>query len=610
MGRLRSWFTHLAKRFIPEVAAAFQSLEEIPKLRKQFVESVNLIREEFAGMSSPGYRAVRNEEVRMQEARDLFEARMMMGGTGPSFEQPRVNSDSHVVQVKERLWELELALEDRGWKRQLAIADTEFSRYGLQQIILISRLYAIKNPLVKRGVKTSSNYVFGRGFEVSSPDEAQNEAIQEFLKDNKKELGQIGLVEKEVSLHTDGNVFFAFITNPVDGRTRIRSIDATEIAEKICNPDDASEAWFYRRTWARQNFTAANGVQGGEQEQRWYPALDYDPDVKMPTINGVGVDWKTPILQMKIGGCAKWHFGVPDVYCAIDWARAYANFLSHWATITEMLARFSWNLETKGGQQSIEAFNQALSTTLATGGTNIERNPTPVTGAAFVTGPGNKLTPIRTAGATTEPEQGRRIMLMVASAFGLPETFFGDASTGSLATAQSLDRPTELKFLERQEHWREVLQTICEYVLRQAAGRPRGKLRERAKRLEAENKPAMDITVIVKFPAVLEHDIKEMVEAIATATTLDGYTPAGTIDIKTVARLMLAEVGVEDVETVVNAMYPENTYDPEVDQTEPAPAAAAPAPSMAAKPQEAMMYRAIIELRRASEKLLASKNGH
>ena len=126
-------------------------------------------------------------------------------------------------------------------------------------------------------------------------------------------------------------------------------------------------------------------------------------------------------------------FGIPDVYAALDWARAYKEFLENWATISKALARFIWNLQVKGGSRSVTAGKTKLNTTLTTNTTTGETNPPSTTGAMFI-GSGEDISPIRTAGAQTSPEQGRRLLLMVAAGVGLPETFFGDVATGNLAT--------------------------------------------------------------------------------------------------------------------------------------------------------------------------------
>lgn len=556
----------------------------------------------------------------------------MMGGSGVGMERMTTpQREAQAVQIKERMWEIELALEDRGWQRQLALAQTEFSRYGLQQIILMSRLYFIKNPLIRRGVLVSSYYTFGRGVEVTSDDPDVNDAIQNFLNDpgNQKELGQVGLVEKDQALHTDGNLFFVFPTNQGDGTVQVRSIDATEIVDIVTDPDDASIPRYYHRRWIARTFDMATGVSSTTPSECWYPALGYESTAT--TIGGAPVMKDQPVLHMKCGGLSKWLFGCPEIYNCIDWARAYKHFLEDWASVNRALARFATTVETKGGVQAIQNFQKVLGTTLGVGGTSVETNPTPVTGSAFITGPGNKLEAFKTQGAQNSPEQGRRMMLMVAAGFGLPETFFGDASTGSLATAVSLDRPTELKFLERQERWRQVLQIIVMYAVGQSATRGKGKLRE-ARKAAGKNGDLSDITVTVQFPAVLEHDIAQRVSAIIQAATLGGLQLGGTMDMKTCMLLLLAELGVEDPEAVFDAMYTKNdsgAYDPtnyadngkaDVPETptdaegmptqpKPQPGAHLLAPSFGREAlREARLAAAIEQLTVASRKMLARSN--
>lgn len=336
---------------------------------------------------------------------------------------------------------------------------------------------------------------------------------------------------------------------------------------------------------------------------------------------------------MKSGGLSKWLYGLSEVYSALAWAGAVKDYLEDWLSMNRSLARFAWNLETKGGQQAVEQFQKVISTGLGIGGTSAETNPPPVTGSTFITGPGNKLEPIKTSGATSNPEQGRRILLMVAAAFGLPETFFGDASTGSLATAVSLDRPTELKFMARQEQWREALQTIIGFVVTKSLTAPGGKLREACVNghtprvifmrpvrkdhgvtiWEAEQPPKQgDIVINIKFPSVLEHDVNQRVSAIIQAATLGGFTCAGTMDMKTVALQLMHELGIEDPEVVFDAMYQD--YDPTEFANDPTADAALAAqqdtpPPRITKPgmSEARLLAAVEQLRNASNKLLALK---
>ena len=244
--------------------------------------------------------------------------------------------------------------------------------------------------------------------------------------------------------------------------------------------------------------------------------------------------------------------------------------------VQRVLSRFALMVETKGGAGAIAAYNALLNTTFADGNlTQIERNPPPVTGAAHISGPGNTITPFKSAGATTAPEQARRLLLMVAAAEGLPETFFGDASTGSLATAVSLDRPTELKFREIQQRWTDIITSILIYVLWVTRRTPGSTLRE-----AKTSAPVKPHQLIVKFPAVLEHDIQKMVQAITEVATLGARngTMAGIVDRRTAADLMLAEVGLENRTKLLDVIFPQGEYDAHEDVQEQIKAAAVPPP--------------------------------
>jgi len=560
---------------------------------------------------------VRSELLDLSQISAMAEASGINGTTG--------------VKLKEYIRDLEIVLENQNWQRQQAVAVREFSRWGIQQIILMSQLYFIKNPLIRRGIKVSSYYVFGRGVEITSDDATANTTIKEFLEDpdNANELGHSGLVQKEETLHTDGNIFFVFFSDKSTGAVKVRTIAALEIQDIVCDPDDASRPWYYHRTWTQNQFDAsvADGLKTLSQEC-WYPDADYQPATRPNNIGGKPIMWDTPIIHSAVGKLPKWKFGVPDVYAALDWARAVKDYLEDWSTIQRANRRIAMDIETKGGLPAIAAYQAALGTTAANQ-TNMgwDSNPPPVTGAAHVHGIGTTVKAFQSRGATDGPEEARRLVLMVCAVFGLPETFFGDASTGSLATAKSLDRPTELKFLEAQERWRMVLGRICHYVLRVSASAPSGKIREALK--EAATEKADTIKVNVRFPSVLEHDVMESISALVAGATLNGLSPAGTIDIKSLARKLNEELGYDNVEEILDEIYPDAPYKAmmpkmfpvsELDGTQPDPALISTDPLVApqkpqqkgARPPRPVMNQesiplAVAELRKAVKALAESR---
>lgn len=514
--------------------------------------------------------------------------------------------ESKDVALRETIYgmaELEIALDDRGWKRLIARSQYEFSRFGIQSIILICRLYYIKNPLARRGIDCSAIYVFGRGLEISSSDEAAHETLTDFFGDprNASQFSHTALVKKEQATYTDGNVFWAYFADPSDGRLQCRGLDAIEISDIITDPNDAATPWFYRRDWTEQTFDEASGRRDQKQRSAWYAALGYEDIPNFPATlrkiedAEVAVDTNgelIPVQHLKDGDLPGWRFGCPREYPILDWLRAYRHVLEDLCTLWRALSRFAWNVETKGGAPAIAAFKQTLATTLANDLSQIESNPPPVTGSAFISGPNNKIEPMKTGGTTMNPDSARRVLLMICAGFGLNENMMGDASTGSLATAESLERSVELMFKERQEVWREVLQRQGRYALQRSLRAPKGKLREAvAKRQgclpsevkleevviesapgrkghiiqlhEAKADPKKQKIVIeVKFPDILQGDIGVRIKAISEAMTLDGKEPIG-IDEKTGIGLLLSELGVEDVQSVVSAMYPEDTYEPD-----------------------------------------------
>jgi hypothetical protein len=187
--------------------------------------------------------------------------------------------------------------------------------------------------------------------------------------------------------------------------------------------------------------------------------------------------------------------------------------------------------------------------------------------------------------------------------FGVPETFLGDVSTGNLATATSLDRPTETVMLEKQEAWREDLMVIVLRHLNTSKKAPSGKLREALeaagldpgkvrirecqrvrsadgtrmeyakveKRIEgkviniyeAGRKLAKtELIVRVNFPAIREGDLKTLVEATVQGATMGNRAGQfiGT-DEKETVRHLYDLLDYDNGDELVEEQYPESEYD-------------------------------------------------
>lgn len=443
-------------------------------------------------------------------------------------------------QLAESLAQLEQ--EDRGWDRVIAASDQEFTTIGIQNAIRATRVFYLKNPMVKRAVELQSQYVFGRGVQVTADDDATKELIQEFINANKGQLGQKALREKNTALQTDGNVYIALFTNPSDGTIKVRSIEALEIADKVMNPDDREEVWYFKRTSTRKTLDVNRGTTLTTTETIWYPALGYDPDIKPMKIGTEPIRWDVPVIHVKDGGLPHWKFGLPDPYAALTWVQEYSQFLKRWTIVQATFMRWAMKLTTPGGKKAITSAKDRLQTGIDTSTSGRDSNPPPTTGSLFVGGENTNLTAINTNNKTTEPDQARQIKLMVAAGLGWPEHMFGDPSTSNLATAKTLDRPSELRIKDRQELWQEVLQTIFDYLRDKSAKAPSGRIAEAIKAKTTK----VAVKISISFPEVLEHDLSEDVAAVISAATLNGQTPAQTIPLQEVSRMLLRRLGMKE----------------------------------------------------------------
>jgi hypothetical protein len=474
-------------------------------------------------------------------------------------------------ELTERLASLELALEDAGWQRLTGETEREFSRDGLRQICDLALLAWLKNPLIKRGVSVQAHYVFGQGVSIRADDAVVNEVVQAFLDDSKNQTeltSHQAMMTKEQELAVYANLFFVLFTNKATGRVRVRTISFDELVEILCNPQDSKDPWFYKRSWTELDLAGLSSVRTA-----YYPDWRYRPTGadRVKALNGSPVEWDTPVYHVAVNKLSTMRFGVSEVYAAVDWAKAYKSFLEDWATLTRAYSRFAYKLTTPGGKTGIAAAKTKLATTYGLSST--ETNPAPTTGATFISGENVKLDPMRIGGANVSADDGRRMLLMVAAAMGLPETFFGDTSVGTLATAKSLDRPTELQMRNRQTLWTDVFTAILGYVIEQAvrARTLKGTITEDddgtpVVELETVDDPnggdpaPRDASVSVTFPPILEHDVAANIEAIVNAATLGGSgTLAGTIpDVKTLSRMLLTALGEPDVDAMLDAMFPED----------------------------------------------------
>jgi hypothetical protein len=456
--------------------------------------------------------------------------------------------------ANESLAALQLAAEDAGWSKITGAASKEFTREGFTRNAEIGRVLAVANPLVKRALSLRHAYVWGQGVGTTARADGTegqqdvNAVVQEYLDDDRNRAAFTGAQAAEMhekALGTDGNVFLANFTSPLNGRVQTRSLPFDEIQDVILNPDDRTDPWFYKRVYTHTELDVTTGRNVAQSRTIFYPSLSFRPLSRPRTIGGHPIMWDAPVYHVKANCLDGWKYGVGDVYASAPWVRAYKDFLEDWATMMRSLSRIAWQLvaEKKNGAQQARA-------SLAQAG--------PQGPGSTVSMTGGKLEAVPKTGATIDSESGRPLAAMVAAGFGLPVTMLlsDPGVSGARATAQTLDLPTRLELQGRRELWTEARRAILGYVIDQAVIAPQGPLKgtvgRDGDRLVTTLASDTDRTIECTWPELDETPIKDLVDAISTA---DG---TGKIPPLVTAQLLLRALKLRDVDEILEEMTDED----------------------------------------------------
>lgn len=503
--------------------------------------------------------------------------RALLGEQLVSLQEEVRTQSATATYLQERLGalDLELDLASEGWQRYGETLSRDFSRDGLRKLVEHTRYMAAANPLINRAVTVQASYVWGLGVSIEAKHEDINQLLQDFLDDpgNRAEFArQQSRIENEIELQTAGNVFFVLVTDANTGRVQVRSIALEEISDIIRNPDDRADVWYYKRIWNQEVFDLANGTVRTEQRTAYYPDWRKDPRDLPDTIGDKPVEKFAPIYHVKVGGLKGGKFGIPEPYAALAWAKAVVEDLERFATIRAAQARFALQLKVPGGSSQVATAKARLGTTVASDAfVSSETNPPPLTGSTFIGSDSVNMSLVNSRTSSPLPDDARRLGLMVAAGVGLPEPIlFGDPSTGNLATAKTLDRPTELRMRDRQTLWADVHDDLISYLIDWAIRAPNGPLRALGEELTDEQErrqivmaldPATgqpyDRHVDVTFPDLLERDVEARVRAVVIGLTASGHPILSLWPPKLVARLILQALGLDDIDEELDGMFPD-----------------------------------------------------
>ncbi len=367
--------------------------------------------------------------------------------------------DPEIVEAGLSRADLELALEDKGFIRLGGPARSgELEPASRQLIVERARLYWYRDPLCKQAVRLWTDYSVGDGLSFRAEKPAVQAVLEEFWKHkkNRRILRARGQRKSSTKLLVDGEVFFAlFGETPL-----IRRIDPLEITDIVSLPDDKESPVFYRR-----QFMTLAGAQRTLYYLDWaFADADADEVPLLKDEKGDAIRWKPSVFIYHLPFDDFAQRGNSLLGAVLDWCREHRRFMTSRVAITQALAKFALKLTLQGGASTLAAAKTQLKSTVDQD--TAETNPPPVAGATWLENKAATLTAMpRSTGGRESRDDSDLLKLMVSAGTGIMLHYFGDPSTGNLATSTSMELPMRKAFGAYRQLWIEFYEDLFGLVL-------------------------------------------------------------------------------------------------------------------------------------------------
>jgi len=444
---------------------------------------------------------------------------------------------------------IDLLLAQRGNLRLIPTADRAqmWGENDRLAAVADSRWMYHFDVMVWRAVQMWTDFGFGQHVGVTPADEALTETWEEFwtARRNRPVIGQRKVHTLSSTLLVDGEFFLVFYVSTLDGTCTIRRLSTDRIAEIKTDRDDPDVKLYY--------------VQHTANGQVWYPDWQAT-EAQLETIplpdgarRADEMRDNTHVVAMHVALEEENGRGWPQLWRALDWARAYKDFLQNRASVAAAVAMYVDKLKVKGNQRAVDNVIDRLQSHFARAAdAGLDRNPTPPAGSAWVENEAlsRERMPL-TTGAGDAQTDGMTIAAQFASGAGIPLHYLNRSDAmQNRAVAKESSRPWYEQIQRYQAFWVDVLADVVEVVGRMAAeyGKHKGD----------------DFSAEIVLDSPFDNDIGEIVSALdaVSSATSAGVLPAEIGERATVelARELLSALGVRNVDGV---LYPEDEAVPD-----------------------------------------------
>ncbi|QGH73005.1 MAG: portal protein [Siphoviridae sp. ctCJE6] len=426
-----------------------------------------------------------------------------------------------IDQMKETLTLFQRQLEDIGWinmSTDPSASQEELFGDTFEKMLKTVRLFYYKSPLAGLWVNLTTAFVFGEGLSTPKCKDAKiQDVINDFWDDRDNQKAFTSFAAQQMlcnKIQVEGNLFFVLFDDDA-GNVRVRLLNSTEVSDIIFDENDRMRPLFYKVKVMDRKYNYSSGsYQGGGNKFMFYP------DVELPDPEAFGVPKdklviEGKILHTKVNCDINDKFGVPDLYRGIDWMKAHKTMSEDVATLVKSLSTFAWKKKIKGSASQVATIASAMNSKMNL--SNIKNSA----GQTQIENEGVDLqsVDIKTGGVNIGIDGMRQMKLMVCAAANIYEHYFGDPSTGNLATSKSMELPMIKKFLAYQSLFNSVYTGVLNYQIDRKieAGLLPGKEEFNEKTNRKIFTTTADRTIDADFPPIIESDLKADAEAFVLA---------------------------------------------------------------------------------------------
>jgi hypothetical protein len=315
-----------------------------------------------------------------------------------------------------------------------SLSQSERDRYSYDRSdILEQSLKAWRiNPLARRIVELTSQYVVGGGLTINCKDNKASSFFSEFWNHRLNRM-PIRVSEMCDELTRTGNLFI-MLTTDASGMSYIRLMPASHIEEIISKPNDSEQPILFKLKADLENLSPE-------------PIPAYDPNNDDPT--------RSVILQYAINRPAGAQWGEPDLAPLLIWLSRYSNWLQDRARLNRYRNAFMYVVTAKFASEAQRKQRQ----------TALNTNP-PKPGSILVSDESETWKVIHPRLDSSNAEKdGLALKKMIAAGCGIPLHFLAEPESATRTTADAAGGPTFRRFEQRQQYFLWMVEDILRVVL-------------------------------------------------------------------------------------------------------------------------------------------------